>query len=108
MRPPTNCRCLWSRRPPKPGPHPTTTWVRVGHQVGCPVHGADNQPPEDQATTSSAQLVFNAPHRSGMTVQDIYDIAVACIEAGADPAWRLKVRIGWRNNLVQVHVGPEV
>ena len=50
--------------------------------------------------------MFDAAHRAGFTVQDLYDAAAACIEAHTDPQATLMVRIGWRNNLQQIHVQP--
>ena len=95
MPPPTNCRCPWTRTRGR-------GWHRLDHTTGCPVHGADNQDPSTEGTTT-AYLVFDAPRRAGMTVQDLYDISAAMIEAHANPAAVLKVRIGWRNNLVEIH-----
>lgn len=98
MVPPINCTCTWTRKA-------RTGWVRVHHTVGCPVHGADHLPAETEGT-STARMVFDAAHRAGFTVQDLYDAAAACIEAHTDPQTTLMVRIGWRNNLQQIHVQP--
>ena len=95
MTPPTNCACTWTHRA-------TTGWARIRHTTGCPVHGADHQPPTSEGT-SHAILEFDFPQ--GMTAQDVLDLAVAIIDAHTAPTARITTRAGW-NTTRRINVDP--
>lgn len=96
--PPTNCTCTWAKRS-------RSQWSRVKPKPGCKVHGPVHQH-AIHTGHSSATLAFRSVRPAGITVQDILDIAVDLIDTHADPSITLRVRIGWHNNLKEIHVQP--
>ena len=97
---PTNCICQWTRTP-------TTPWSRIKHVVGCPVHGADNQPANHHdGKDLKAALTFS--FETGLTVLDMIWLAEQLLKADARLQSHVLVRVGWANHVRRIDVRSDM